>query len=164
MISAFMEVPSIFGGAEFVTERAAVAARFDMLRLNMFPQSCLVAGCPQTILALPQLSKLAHLLGNCSLKLSIYQTWMNRSVRKKSIFVLSHASHALVISTFVVMPCILGRAKLRAKWTIIALACNMFCLYVFPKTCLVLGCPQAVLALPQITSLAHLWRYFRIKI
>ena len=69
-----MEVPSIFGGAEFVTERAAVAARFDMLRLNMFPQSCLVAGCPETILALPQLSKLAHLLGNCSLKLSIYQT------------------------------------------------------------------------------------------
>ena len=69
-----MEVPSIFGGAEFVTERAAVAARFDMLRLNMFPQSCLVAGGPETILALPQLSQLAHLLGNCSLKLSIYQT------------------------------------------------------------------------------------------
>ena len=32
----------------------------------------------------------------------------------------------------------------------------MFCLNVFPKTRLVLGCPQAVLALPQITSLAHL--------
>ena len=89
---------------------------------------------------------------------------MNECVRKNSIFVLSHASHSLVISTFVVMPCILGRAKLRTKWTIIALACNMFCLNVFPKTRLVLGCPQAVLALPQITSLVHLWRYFRIKI
>ena len=81
---------------------------------------------------------------------------MNECVRKNSIFVLSHASHSLVISTFVVMPSIFGGAKLRTKWTIIALACDMFCLNVFPKSSFVLGCPQAVLALPQITSLAHL--------
>jgi hypothetical protein len=46
VISAFMEVPSILRGTKFVTERAAIAARFDMLRLYMLPQSRLVAGCP----------------------------------------------------------------------------------------------------------------------
>ena len=69
-----MEVPSILRGTKFVTERATVAARFDMLCLDMLPQSCLVAGRPKTILALPQVSQLAHLLGNRSLKFNIHWT------------------------------------------------------------------------------------------
>ena len=67
-----MEVPSILRGTKFVAERATVAARFDMLCLDMLPQSRLVAGCPKTILALPQVSQLAHLLGNRSLKFNIH--------------------------------------------------------------------------------------------
>ena len=41
-----MEMPSILRGTKLVTERAAITARFDMLRLNVLPQSRLVAGCP----------------------------------------------------------------------------------------------------------------------
>ena len=105
-----MEVPGILRGTEFVTQRTAIAARFDMLGFNVLPQSRLVTGCPKTILTLPQVSQLAHLLGNCSLKFNIYRTvkincyiWL---------FIQMIVSHALVISTFVVMPGILRWAKL----------------------------------------------------
>ena len=40
----------------------------------------------------------------------------------------------------------------------------MFRLNVLPKSSFVLGCPHAVPALPEITSLAHLCSYFSIKI
>ena len=42
-----------------------------MLCFNMFPQSRPVTSCPQTILTLPQVSKLAHLWCDCSIKFSI---------------------------------------------------------------------------------------------
>ena len=40
----------------------------------------------------------------------------------------------------------------------------MFRLNVFPKSSFVLGCPHAVSALPEITTLAHLCSYFSLKI
>ena len=42
-----------------------------MLCFNMFPQSRPVTSCPQTILTLPQVSKLAHLWCDCSIKFGI---------------------------------------------------------------------------------------------
>ena len=62
------------------------------------------------------------------------------------------------------MPGILGWAKLWTDWTAIALTYHMFRFNVFPKSSFVLGCPHAVHALPEITGLAHLCRYFSLKI
>ena len=81
---------------------------------------------------------------------------MNRSVRKKNTFI---SSDTTVEFALVLFPRILWWAKLVTVWATVACGLDMLGFHVLPKTCLILGRPKTVFALPKITRLDHFVRY-----
>ena len=94
-----------------------------------------------------------------SLALHIFSASRSRQNGKNSIKNTFISSDTTVEFALVLFPRILWWAKLVTVWATVACGLDMLGFHVLPKTCLILGRPKTVFALPKITRLDHFVRY-----